>query len=109
MTGRSPTVPRVYDDFDDGDTRLDSAALVGGALCDPPRPPRWSGGTALMSAATDPRMAAAPGGGAGGALTRSARPDVATAWRPNVVESCVGVVAIVVGTVVLAVGVAALP
>ena len=107
MTGRRPTVPRVYDDFDDGDTRLDPAALVGGALIDPPR---WSGGTALMPAARDARMAAGPGpgGDARGALTRSARPDAVTAWRPNLVESCVGVVAIAVGAVVLAVGAAAL-
>jgi hypothetical protein len=40
-------VPRVYDDFDEGDTRLDPSALIGGV----PTDVRRIGGTVLMPAA----------------------------------------------------------
>jgi len=50
MPSGSGAVPRVYDDFDDGDTRLDPAALVGGLEGHV----SYRGGTALMPAAMAP-------------------------------------------------------
>lgn len=50
MSSGSGAVPRIYDDFDDEDTRLDPAALIGGL----PGHGAYRGGTALMPAAMMP-------------------------------------------------------
>lgn len=50
MASGSGAVPRIYDDFDDEDTRLDPAALVGGLQGHG----SYRGGTALMPAAMMP-------------------------------------------------------
>jgi hypothetical protein len=59
--GRSAGVPRVYDDFESDDTRLDPLALLGSGLSGGPLAGRRSGQTALMPSATfGPGAAHAP-------------------------------------------------
>jgi hypothetical protein len=117
MNPRSQTIPRVYDEFDDGDTRLNPAALVGslgplGPLG--PLPARVQSGTVLMPAAPAapapiapaiaPPIAPVIAARAVHAAHAPARRPLDRAGRgPTVIEVCVGAIAVVLAAVVIAV------
>lgn len=93
-----PALPRVFDDFDDGDARLNATALLGASRAHVGLVQEH---TVVMVAATPPIPRAAPGTSAATVTTRSSRRVVIPSERPSAIHWFVAVVGalVVVATV----------